>query len=166
MNDPIEIRAFSSIEDAFAFMETNLMEANANTREEQRALADGESHYYMGMAGNVVIMGYIHSEEEWIEAERKYMDMDNPEDVAEFEYMKERTRFNRERGLVPVRAFSVMTGSEWERGDLGSAHVVGMAPATKEAFDEFIAAGCRVTGRAAQPHIYQVIEHIREERDK
>jgi hypothetical protein len=161
MSDPEPlVRMFSSMEEAMDYMESSRMEASESAHPEQLALADGESHFYMAVHGNIVIMGRIFSTEEWIDLERKYMDMDNPEDVEEFAFMKRQTIANRERHLVPVRAFSVIE----PQGEMGNVHVAGMAPATQEAFDEFIAAGCRVTHAALQPHVFQVIRHIRDMR--
>jgi hypothetical protein len=90
------------------------------------------------------------------------MDLSDPWDRREFENTKATVVENRQRGLVPVKAYSVIEPA----GELGHVHVASMAPATKEAFDEFMEAGCRWVSPEQQPHVYMVLQHIENTRAK
>jgi len=164
MND--NIRGFDSFEDAMAFMETNRMEMSESALPEQWALADGNTHYYLSIQPSVldgqptIIMGEIFSQETWDELEGKYYNMDNEEEATEFGWSRERVIENRKRGLVYVKAFSIIE----PQGEYGTTHIAACAPATKEAFDEFMNASCRVTTPLMQPHLHGVLLHIVERR--
>ena len=154
------IRSFDSLQAALDFMETNRMELSEGAFPEQLALADGESHIYLSKYDDLWIMGRVISNNEFCEREAQYQDFKDPYCVYEFSEIVNRMLFNRERGIVPVEAFSVVT----PQGEPGNVHVAAMAPAGTEAMAEFLGAGCHVTTPLLQPHVFQVIRHINEMR--
>ena len=152
------------MEAAFDYMETSRMAASESALPEQVAIAnDAENpHWYLTIQPSAIdgkptfIMGHVYSQDEFIALEGSYYDMDDPESREEWEWTYGNWVASRQRGIVFVRAYSVIEPD----GEPGSTHIAAMAPATKEAFDEFLAAKCHVTTRLLQPHVFMVIDHI------
>jgi len=163
MGDHERIKGFDSIEAAMDFMETNRMEASESAVPEQLAIANDieNPHWYMSFFGDVVIMGHVYSEAEFIELEGSYYDLEDEESREEWHWVFRNWLANRQRGIVFVRGYSVIEPD----GEPGSVHVAALAPASKEAFDEFIKAKCHVTTKLLQPHVFMVIDHIRAMRE-
>jgi hypothetical protein len=133
---------FDSIQGAMDFMETNRIAMSEIALPEQRALADGEQHWYLSEYKGLLIMGEILS----------LADMRDTEDPETIAMLRE----NLKRDLVYVKGYSIIE----PEGEYGTIHVAALCPASKEAFDEFIAAGCVAVSPEQQPELAKVIQHL------
>ncbi len=135
------IESFDSVEDAWAFIETNRIEASERMTASQRALADGKEHWYFTWSGRLPIAGHIMSLDELFATEAKYYDLNLPDDKAEYGWTCRHLREALGRHIVQVRAYSQVEPD----GELGGVHVASMIPICQASFDEFIENGFQVT---------------------
>lgn len=104
--------------------------ANARTTPRQKAIGWGD--YWMQPYQDILVFGRIWTREETEKSEGRYIDQDDPEEVAGFAETMANLDSRYERGYRFGTAWS-----EAEReGELGDTHISVMIPITQEEFEE------------------------------
>lgn len=120
-----QVIEFTDIEEAFDFMRANEEAANASVTDDQKKIVGDcfvKRQVQYGDGYLLTIYGEVWSMETFTESEKKYLNLDDPDEKEEFDMIISSQKDTYERGYRFGKWYSVVEPD----GELGSAHIVSL----------------------------------------